>query len=223
MTTTQLPEAAHQSAGVEVIDMNLEVLLLPVADVDRAKAFYGRLGWRLDVDRAADDYRVIQFTPPGSGCSVMSGADITTAEPGSSQGMHLVVSDIGAAHDDLQRRGVAVSDVYHCESGFACRYPGRGGRVDGAAPDHQTYASFVSFADPDGNSWVLQEVSSRLPGRVDPATTTFRSVAELADALRRAEIAHGEHVRRTGVPDGDRLTWYASFIAAQLNGTELPA
>ena len=151
------------------MDYRLEVVVIPVSDVDQANEFYKGLGWRLDADVVADnDFRLVQMTPPGSPCSIQFGSGLTSAAPGSAQATHLAVSDIAAARADLVDRGINVSDVYHCESGFACRYgePGDyGPRVPGRAPEHASYASFASFADPDGNKWVLQEITSRLPGR----------------------------------------------------------
>ncbi len=151
------------------MDFKLEVVVIPVSDVDRAAEFYKTLGWRLDADAVGDnEFRLVQVTPPGSQCSIQFGVGLTTATPGSAQGLHLAVSDIEAAREELAGRGIAVSDVYHCASGFACRYgePGQNGpRESGPAPGHATYSSFVSFADPDGNSWVLQEITTRLPGR----------------------------------------------------------
>ncbi len=151
------------------MDYSLEVVVIPVSDVDRSNAFYQSLGWRLDADVAAEgDFRLVQVTPPGSSCSVQFGTGLTTAAPGSTRATHLAVRDIAAARADLVDRGVKVSEVYHCESGFACRYgaPGdHGRRAAGPAPAHATYASFASFADPDGNEWVLQEITARLPGR----------------------------------------------------------
>ena len=184
------------------MDMKLEIVVIPVSDVDRAKEFYGRLGWRLDADYApGDDFRVIQFTPPGSGCSVSS-ARSTAAAPGSAQGLYLIVSDIQAARDELLGRDVKISEVFHDAAGV---YAGTDQpylfgrlRVSGPDPEHRSYRSFASFNDPDGNGWLLQEITTRLPGRVDPATTTFGSASDLASALRRAEAAHGEHEKRTG-------------------------
>ena len=151
------------------MDFKLEVVVIPVSDVDRARDFYKRLDWRLDADVSADnDFRLVQLTPPGSLCSVQFGSGLTTAAPGTARATHLAVSDIEVARDELAARGVKVSPVYHCASGFACRYgePGEyGARVPGPEPDHTTYASFASFADPDGNEWVLQEITTRLPGR----------------------------------------------------------
>ncbi len=151
------------------MDFRLEVVVIPVTDVDRATEFYRRLGWRLDADVVAgNDFRLVQMTPPGSPCSIQFGTGLTTAAPGSAQATHLAVSDIAAARADLVDGGIKVSEVFHCESGFACRYgkPGdHGPRVPGPEPEHATYASFASFADPDGNEWVLQEITTRLPGR----------------------------------------------------------
>lgn len=217
---------ANGAAGVERVDMKLEVLVIPVSDVDRAKEFYGRLGWRLDADRAGEEFRLVQFTPAGSGCSVQFGTNLTSAEPGSAQALLLVVSDIGAAREELVRRGVAVSQVFHCATGGACRFQdGKGEfeRVSGSAPDHASYGSYVAFSDPDGNGWVLQEVTTRLPGRIDAAAeTAFASTADLAGAMRRASAAHGEHEKRIGAADPDWPDWYASYMVAEQAGTELP-
>jgi catechol 2,3-dioxygenase-like lactoylglutathione lyase family enzyme len=209
-------------------DTKLEVLVIPVSDVGRAKEFYGGLGWRLDADRAVgDDFRLIQFTPPGSGCSVQFGTNLTSAAPGSAQALLLVVSDIQAAHDDLIRRGVVVSEVFHCAAGTACRFRDGEGpfqRVSGPAPDDASYSSFVSFSDPDGNGWLLQEVTTRLPGRIDAAAgTAFASAADLASAMVRAAVAHGEHEKRIGAADPDWPDWYAAYMVAEQAGTELPA
>jgi catechol 2,3-dioxygenase-like lactoylglutathione lyase family enzyme len=205
--------------------MPLEVLVVPVSDVDRAKAFYASLGWRLDADRAIDDFRLVQFTPPGSGCSIQFGASLTTAPPGSAQAMMLTVSDISAAREALAARGVQVSEVFHCAAGTACRFSDGDGvfeRVSGPAPDHISYSSFVAFSDPDGNGWLLQEVTARLPGRVDPGMTSFRSASELASAMIRASMAHGEHEKRIGHADADWPDWYAQYMVAEQAGAELP-
>jgi catechol 2,3-dioxygenase-like lactoylglutathione lyase family enzyme len=199
--------------------MKLEVVTIPVSDVDRAKAFYGRLGWRLDADFSKDDGRVVQFTPPGSQCSVHFGRNLTSVAPGSAQSLWLIVSDIQAARDELVRRGVDVSEVFHF-AGFNRVAPGA--RLSGPAPDRHSYASFVSFSDPDGNGWLLQEITTRLPGRVD-AATAFVSAADLASALRRAAAAHGEHEKRTGQRDENWPDWYAAYMVAEQAGTELPA
>jgi catechol 2,3-dioxygenase-like lactoylglutathione lyase family enzyme len=209
------------------VDMKLEIAVIPVSDVDRAKEFYGRLGWRLDADLAAgDDFRVIQFTPPGSGCSVIFGKNVTAAAPGSAQGLYLIVSDIGAARGALLGRGVKISEVFHDADGV---YAGPDEpylfgrlRVSGPAPEHRSYRSFASFSDPDGNGWLLQEITTRLPGRIDPATTTFASASDLASALRRAEAAHGEHEKRTGKRDENWPDWYAAYMVAEQAGTALP-
>ncbi len=218
---------ATSDASVARVAMKFEIVVIPVSDVDRAKEFYGRLGWRLDADFAAgDDFRVIQFTPPGSGCSVIFGKNVTPAAPGSSKGLYLIVSDIEAARKDLLSRGVDVSEVFHGASGV---YAGTDEpylfgrlRVSGPDPEHGSYRSFASFRDPDGNGWLLQEITTRLPGRIDPATTSFGSVIDLASALRRAEAAHGQHEKRTGGRDANWPNWYAKYMAAEQAGTELP-
>lgn len=199
------------------MDMKLEVVVIPVADVDRAKRFYSNLGWRLDGDYVAgDSFRGVQFTPPGSGCSIHIGKGITSAAPGSAQGLYLVVSDVVAARAALAERGVDVSEVFH--------RPGVGAPpTSGAHPTRQTYSSFVTFKDPDGNSWLVQEVTARLPGRVDANQTTFTSASELATTLRRASLAHGEHEKRIGGPDADWPTWYAEYIVSEQAGKPLPA
>ena len=225
-TTEDRSSDANGTASVGSVDTKLEVIVIPVSDVDRAKEFYGRLGWRLDADRAVgDNFRLIQFTPPGSGCSVQFGTNLTSAEPGSAQALLMTVSDIEAAHDELVRRGVEVSEVYHCAAGTACRFRAGEGvfqRVSGPAPDHASYSSFTSFTDPDGNSWLFQEVTARLPGRVDPAATSFGSASDLASAMVRAALAHGEHEKRIGKADPDWPDWYAAYMVAERAGTELP-
>jgi catechol 2,3-dioxygenase-like lactoylglutathione lyase family enzyme len=211
-------------ASVATVDMKFEAVVIPVSDVDRAKEFYKRLGWRLDADFRFDNgFRIVQFTPPGSGCSVQFGANITSALPGSAQGLYLVVSDIEAARNDLVARAVKVSNVFHAVTPGAQFQPdGTPGRVSGPAPDHATYGSFAAFRDPDGNAWLLQEITNRLPGRIDPGETTFASVPDLASALRRAEAAHGEHEKRTGAADPNWPDWYAAYMIAEQAGTELP-
>jgi len=205
-------------------DLKLEVVVIPVADVDRAKAFYGRLGWRLDADFPFDNgFRVVQFTPPGSPCSVQFGTLITSAAPGSAQGLYLVVSDIEGARAELAGMGVAVSEVFHPGKPGAQFRPGNAsGRVPGPAADRATYGSFATFSDPDGNGWLLQEVTKRLPGRIDAAQTAFASAADLASAFRRAEAAHGEHEKRTGERDANWADWYAAYMVAEQAGEELP-
>lgn len=212
---------ATTDARVGKVAMKLEVVVIPVADVGRAKEFYGNLGWRLDADFAFDNgFRVIQFTPPGSGCSIQFGTNITSAAPGSAQNLYLIVSDIEAARDELAARGVEVSEAFHPATPGA--QFGKDGHVSGPAPDHATYRSFATFNDPDGNGWLLQEITTRLPGRIDASETAFGSASDLADALRRAEAAHGQHERRTGQRDADWPTWYAAYMVAEQAGTELP-
>jgi catechol 2,3-dioxygenase-like lactoylglutathione lyase family enzyme len=214
-------------ASVARVDMKLEIVVIPVSDVDRAKEFYGRLGWRLDADFATgDDFRVIQFTPPGSGCSVIFGKNVTAAAPGSAQGLYLIVSDIEAAHDELLGRGVEIGEVFHDAGGVyaGTDEPYLFGRLrdSGPDPEHRSYRSFASFSDPDGNGWLFQEVTTRLPGRIDAAQTAFGSTADLASALRRAEAAHGEHEKRTGQRDANWPDWYAAYMVAEQAGEELP-
>ena len=209
-------------------DMKLEVIVIPVSDVDRAKKFYAGLGWRLDADFTdRENWRVIQFTPPGSGCSVIFGKNVTPAVPGSAQGLYLIVSDIVAAREELLGRGVEVSEVFHAGSlhtGSDEPYLFGRARVGGADPEHGSYRSFASFRDPDGNGWVFQEVTARLEGRIDPATTTFASVNDLASALRRAAAAHGEHeARGGGQRDENWPDWYAEYIVAEQSGAKLPS
>jgi catechol 2,3-dioxygenase-like lactoylglutathione lyase family enzyme len=217
-----------ESSSARTLDMKLEIVVIPVSDVDRAKHFYGGLGWRLDADFAAgDDYRVIQFTPPGSGCSVIFGKNVTAAAPGSVQGLYLIVSDIEAARNQLLGRGVEVSKVFHDAGGV---YAGTDEpflfgrlRVSGLDPEHRSYRSFASFSDPDGNGWLFQEITARLPGRVDAQDTTFTSSTELASALRRAAVAHGEHEKRISKQDADWPDWYAEYIVREQAGKELPS
>ena len=212
------------AVSVKDVDLKFEVVVIPVADVDRAKAFYGRLGWRLDADFAFDNgFRVVQFTPPGSAGSIQFGTNMTSAAPGSAQGLYLIVSDIEAGRDALVARGVEVSEVFHAGTPGAQFQPeGMSGRVSGPAPGHDSYRSFATFSDPDGNGWLLQEITVRLPGRIDAAETAFVSAADLAGALRRAEAAHGEHEKRTGVRDDNWPDWYAEFMVREQAGAELP-
>jgi catechol 2,3-dioxygenase-like lactoylglutathione lyase family enzyme len=217
-------DGAAGDASVARVDMKLEAVVIPVSDVGRAKEFYGNLGWRLDADFPFDNgFRVVQFTPPGSGCSVQFGAKITSAAPGSARGLYLIVSDIEAARAALVACGVKVSEVFHAGMPGAQFQPdGTSGRVGGRAPDDASYSSFATFSDPDGNGWLLQEVTSRLPGRIDTAETTFASVNDLATTLRRAEAAHGEHEKRTGQRDANWSDWYATYMVAEQAGKELP-
>ena len=215
---------ATGGAKVATTDLKLEVVAVPVSDVERAKEFYARLGWRLDADFRYDNgFRIVQFTPPGSACSMQFGTNITSAMPGSARGLYLVVSDVAAAHDDLLACGVGVSEVFHAGTPGAQFQPdGARGRVSGPAPNHATYGSFATFSDPDGNGWLLQEITTRLPGRIDSATTTFASAKDLASALRRAEAAHGKHEERIGKADPNWPDWYAEYMVAEQAGTELP-
>lgn len=209
------------------LSMKLEVIVVPVSDVDRAKDFYASLGWRLDADFASGDhFRVIQFTPPGSDCSVIFGKNVTPAAPGTAQGLYLVIADVAAARDELLRRGVKVSDLFHPtgdQSGSDVPFLLGSGRDAGRDPEGRSYQTFASFSDPDGNGWLFQEVTSRLPGRVEAPATTFASEEDLADAMRRAEHAHGRHEAKLGKRDEDWPQWYARYMAAEQAGTELPS
>ena len=193
------------------VDMKLEVVVIPVSDIERAEKFYSSLGWRQDVTPPGSG--VFQFTPRGSGCSVQLGANRTSAAPGSAQGLWLIVSDIQAALEKLAAVGVAADDVYHI---------GAEGKASGLDPERRTYRSFASFRDPDGNRWLFQEITTRLPGRIDDAATSFGSASDLASAMRRAEKAHGEHEKRTGQRDAQWADWYAAYMVAEQFGKELP-
>jgi catechol 2,3-dioxygenase-like lactoylglutathione lyase family enzyme len=196
------------------MDLKLEVIVLPVSDVDRAKSFYQKLNFRLDADFTRDDLRVVQMTPPGSPCSIIFGQNLTDAAPGSAQGLHLVAGDIEAARADLAASGAPVSDVFH-DAGGVFHHAGTKARVPGLAPNRASYGSFASFADPDGNGWVLQEITARLPGRIDaPADTT----ALLTDLLKQAAAAHGIHEKTDlgGVYDQNWPEWYAAHMAQAL-------
>jgi catechol 2,3-dioxygenase-like lactoylglutathione lyase family enzyme len=189
------------------IDMKLEVVVIPVTDIDRAKEFYASLGWRFDADfRFPDGYRSIQFTPHGSACSLHFGTNTTSAPPKG----YLIVSDIVAARNALIARGIKVGEFFHV---------GESGASPGLDPERRSYRSRASFDDPDGNSWTLQEVTSRLPGLVDPGATSFGSASDLAGALRRAAAAHGEHEKRTGEAEANWPDWYADYIVAEASGT----
>jgi predicted enzyme related to lactoylglutathione lyase len=194
--------------------MKLEVVPIPVSDLDRAKAFYGGLGWRLDADFSNGGVRLLQFTPPGSQCSIHFGTNAASSAPGSVQGLYLIVSDILAARDHLVGRGVKVSEVFHYAAGPAPF----GGQVSGPAPDHGTYGSYATFRDPDGNGWLLQEVTTRFPGRV-AGDTTYASAYDLSQALRCAEAAHIQHEKRTGQRDANWADWYAAYLEAEQGGT----
>ena len=207
---------ATGDASVGTADMKLEVVIIPVSDVDRSKQFYEGLGWRLDADIVVGDtFRIVQFTPPGSGCSVSFGKGVPTAAPGSAH-LELIVSDIEAARDELVAKGVDASEVFH-GSPFD-----PAGRISGPDPERTSYRSYATFDDPDGNTWLLQEVTVRLPGRIDSGQTTYTSATDLADAMRRAEAAHGEHEQRTGERDENWPAWYAAYMVAEQSGAELP-
>jgi catechol 2,3-dioxygenase-like lactoylglutathione lyase family enzyme len=223
MSATEVHDAGR-GAAVGKVDMHLEIQVIPVSDVDRSKEFYQRLGWRFDDDVAPlDGLRIVQFTPPGSGASITFGTGLTTAAPGSAEA-GLTVSDIEAAHDELVGRRIDASDIWHGPP-----FPPEA-RRPGPDPERTSYGSFFSFTDPDGNTWLVQEVTTRLPGRIDAAGTTFASTADLASALRRAEAAHREHEKRAGRShlvhrpgrDEDWPAWYAAHMVAEQAGTDLP-
>jgi len=193
------------------VDMKLEVIVIPVSDVERAEQFYRKLGWRQDVTPPGSG--VFQFTPHGSACSIQFGKTLTSAAPGSAQRTYLIVSDIEAAREAIIANGISVSEIFHF---------GPNGPVGGPDPDHGSYRSLATFSDPDGNSWLLQEITTRLPGRVDTGVTSFESASDLANAMRRAEAAHGEHEKRTGQRDANWSDWYAEYMVAEQSGAELP-
>jgi catechol 2,3-dioxygenase-like lactoylglutathione lyase family enzyme len=204
-------EATRDNARVGKVDMKIEVVTIPVSDVDRATKFYVGLGWRQDVTPPGSG--IVQLTPPGSACSVQFGTNRTTAAPGSAQNLFLIVSDIQAARDELVRRGAEVSEIFHF---------GKDGPASGPDPQHSSYGSLATFSDPDGNRWLLQEITTRLPGRIDSGVTTYGSTNDLATALRRVAAAHGEHEKRIGKPDANWPDWYAAYLVAEQNGAELP-
>ena len=201
---------ASSRAGVATVDMKLEVIVIPVSDVERATQFYKKLGWRQDVTPPGSG--VVQLTPPGSSCSLQFGAKLTSAAPGSGKG-YLIVSDIVIARKKLVDAGIDVSEIFHF---------GPNGPVGGPDPERGSYRSLATFSDPDGNGWILQEITTRLPGRIESGVTSFGSANDLASALRRAEAAHGQHEKRTGQRDANWPDWYASYMAAEQAGTELP-
>jgi predicted enzyme related to lactoylglutathione lyase len=203
------------------IDMKLEVVVIPVSDVGLAADFYQKLGWRKDADFGTGSARLLQFTPPGSPCSIIFGGGITPSPPGSAQFLHLVVSDIVAAQAELVRNGANPSEVFHDAKGGYNRFDS-GARASGPDPQRRTYASFAAFSDPDGNLWVLQEITARLPGRIESNATTFASVADLASAMRRASVAHGEHEKRISAADPNWPDWYAAYMVAEQAGKDLP-
>jgi len=209
---------------VNQTDLKLEVVVIPVTDVERSKAFYDSLGWRLDADFGFDNgFRIIQFTPPGSSASVQFGTNITTAAPGSAQGLYLVVANVEAARDELAVRGADVSEVFHPGApGAQFETATSSARVAGKDDQQSSYGSFATMRDPDGNTWLLQEVTTRLPGRIDETVTSYASIADLADAMRRASVAHGEHEARVGAADANWPDWYATYMVAEQAGTALP-
>ena len=203
---------ATPDAHVGKVDMKLEVVVIPVSNFDLATEFYKSLGWRRDVTPPGSG--VFQFTPPGSGCSVQFGANRTSAAPGSAQGLWLVVSNIEAALARLAAAGVQADEVYHF---------GANGKASGLDPERRSYRSFASFRDPDGNRWLFQEITTRLPGRIDSGVTSFSSASDLASAMRRVEAAHGEHEKRTGQRDANWADWYSAYMAAEQAGGKLPS
>src|SRR3954451_4812289 len=221
---TETSGGASGAQKARRVDLKFEALAIPVAEVDRAKKFYGGLGWRLDADFPFDNgVRIVQFTPPGSGCSIQFGTKLTSAAPGSAQGLFLVVTDIEAAHDAIAAAGVKVSEVFH--SGVpGAHYQNEYGsnRIMGPAEGNASYSSFVTFSDVDGNEWLLQEVTERFPGRLDASSTTYASLADLEAALVRASTAHGEHeTRNGGARDDNWPSWYAAYLVAEQAGTDL--
>jgi catechol 2,3-dioxygenase-like lactoylglutathione lyase family enzyme len=224
MSTDEVP--SHDETRARV-DTKLEIVVIPVSDIDRAKEFYGgKLGWRLDADYDnGSDFRVIQFTPPGSGCSVIFGRNVTAAAPGSARGLYLIVSDLAATRAELLGHGVEVSEVFHNEGVYAGPdepYLFGRTRVNGPDPEHRSYRSFASFSDPDGNGWLFQEITKRLPGRVY-GDTTYASANDLSQALRRAAAAHGQHEARTGGQrDENWPDWYAEYMVREHSGEEPP-
>jgi catechol 2,3-dioxygenase-like lactoylglutathione lyase family enzyme len=221
MVGTEVSKNSANDVKIPQVDAKLEVIVIPVSNVDLAKEFYAGLGWRLDADfDNGGDFRVIQFTPPGSSCSVVFGKNVAAFEPGSAQGL-LIVSDIEAARAELIARGVDASEVFHCVTGPGCRFPGRAGKVNGLHPQRLSYGSYLSFSDPDGNSWQLQEITTRHPGRV-AGDTTFTSAYDLSEALRRAAAAHGQHEKRIGQPDSNWPSWYAEYMVREQRGEEPP-
>ena len=214
MSSTQMSnEHATQVPSAGMVDTKLEAVVIPVSDVDRSKRFYGSLGWRLDADFAFDNgFRVVQFTPPGSGSSVQFGTNITSAAPGSAQGLYLIVSEIEAARDELVARGAAISEVFHAGTpGAQFQRDGTSGRLSGPAPDRASYSTFATFSDPDGNSWLLQEIKARLPGR-----GTNPDVSALTDLLRETEEHHGKY--EPTAPKHHWSGWYAAYIVARERG-----
>jgi len=224
MSTTDVDPRSGGSATRTNADLKLEVVVIPVSDADRSKAYYANLGWRLDADFAFDNgFRVVQLTPPGSGTSVQFGTKISTAAPGSAEGLYLVVSDVSSARDELAARGADISEVFHPSApGGQFEPAGGDARAAGMEQDRASYGSFATLRDPDGNTWLLQEVTTRLPGRIDADGTSYASIADLASAMRRASVAHGQHEARIGKADEDWPDWYATYMVAEQSGAQLP-
>lgn len=224
MSMTDLNPRAADGSSMTTVDLKLEAVVIPVADVDRSKTYYEGLGWRLDADFSFDNgFRIVQFTPPGSGASIQFGTKITTATPGSAQGLYLVVSDVEAARAELAAFGADVTEVFHPSApGAQFECARRDSRVDGLDEHRESYGSFANLHDPDGNVWLLQEVTTRFPGRTNPNATTYASIADLANAMRRASVAHGEHEARTGLADANWPDWYAAYMVAEQAGRPLP-
>lgn len=221
--TSETPARVTNTVPNTKVDLKLEAFVIPVTDIDRSKEFYNGLGWRLDADFNFDNgFRGLQFTPPGSACSIQFGTNMTSAKPGSAQNMYLIVSDIDAARNELAALGAKVSEVFHAAIPGAQFQRGENGHATGADPGHASYRSFAKFSDPDGNEWLLQEVTTRLPGRIDNHTTAFSSVPDLATALRRAAEAHGKHEARIGQADANWPDWYATYLVREQSGEELP-
>ena len=218
-------KSAINGAKATRLDLKFEAVVIPVSDVERAKQFYTKLGWRLDADFAFDNgFRLIQFTPPGSSCSVQFGAKITSAAPGSARGLYLAVSDIQPVRDELVGRGIEVSEVFHAGTpGIQFQSDGTSGRITGPAPDHASYRSFATFSDPDGNGWLIQEVTTRLPGQTDFGATSYTSVNDLASAIGRAAAAHGPHEAKIEQSNSNWPDWYAKYMSAEQAGTKLPS
>jgi catechol 2,3-dioxygenase-like lactoylglutathione lyase family enzyme len=215
-------DSATRDPSLAAVDEKLEVVNIPVSDVERAKEFYVGLGWRLDADFSFDDgFRIVQITPPGSGASIAFGTGVTESAPGAAQDMYLIVSDIEAARADLNRRGAEVGPAFHEGKPGARFRQHAADRVEGASPKG-SYFTFATFSDPDGNSWLLQEITTRLAGRIDTGVTSYSSASDLQAALIRAATAHGEHEKRTGEADPNWPEWYARYMVAEQDGTELP-
>ena len=215
-------EAAIVTPRARMVDMKFEVVVIPVSDVDRAAEFYVSLGWRLDVDIREGDGWALQFTPPGSPCSIIFGTGVSPSAPGTAQYLFLVVSDIEAAREELIGKGVDAGEVFH-DAGGGYNFFGPARRASGAGPERRSYASSLTFRDPDGNVWLLQEITTRFPGRMDPNATRFNCARDLASAMRRASAAHGRREKRTGATDPNWPDWYAAYMVAEQAGKELPS